>query len=361
MAQSEAPEAAAVTAALNQQARFCTGLGAPFTGALCRALATSVPPASLTGQRLAAWPGEPMTDALPMRLTGALHALVRAGRAPGLAALYPPAAMPDDAVLGGALAALLADADADAAVAGFLDSPPQTNEVGRSGALVPGLLCVAAATGLPLALLELGASAGLNLNMDRFDCRLGAVAAGDPASPVKVRPNWQGPSPPAVPFKVVARRGVDIAPLDVTQPEVAERLLAFIWADQPERLARTEAAIALARRFPPPLDAADAADWLERTLTLADGVATVVYHSIAFQYFSPAVQRRIRDRLARVGAAATPTRPLAWLRLEMDDPANPALPTIRLALWRGQGAEESPLGRAHAHGTFVQWSGGSAA
>uniref|UniRef100_UPI0013DA68ED DUF2332 family protein n=1 Tax=Sandarakinorhabdus rubra TaxID=2672568 RepID=UPI0013DA68ED len=127
----------------------------------------------------------------------------------------------------------------------------------------------------------------------------------------------------------------------------------------PERLARTQAAIALAGRFPPPLDAGDAADWLDRTLALADGVATVVYHSIAFQYFPPTVQERIHSRMATVGASATPARALAWLRLEMDDPANPALPTIRLTLWRGQGAEEQLLGRAHAHGTFVQWSGAS--
>ncbi|WP_164157988.1 DUF2332 family protein, partial [Sandarakinorhabdus rubra] len=77
MSHSGAPSGAAVEAALHKQARFCAGLGAPFTGALCRALASFVPSDSRTGQRLATWPGEPMTDALPMRLTGALHALVR--------------------------------------------------------------------------------------------------------------------------------------------------------------------------------------------------------------------------------------------------------------------------------------------
>lgn len=348
----------AVSAALAQQARFCAALGAPFTGALCRVLPDAVPPASQTGQRLAAWPGEPMTDALPMRLTGALHWLVRGGRAPMLAAHYPPAAMPDDAALGAALVALFTDPAEDAAVAAFLDSPPQTNEVGRSGALVPGLLCVAAATGLPLALNELGASAGLNLNMDRFAHDLGGVTAGDSASTVIVRPHWQGPPPPAAPLQVVARAGVDIAPLDASDPAVAQRLMAFIWADQPERLARTDAAIAIARRFPPPVAAGDAADWLEHTLALADGTATVVYHSIAFQYFPPPAQDRIRAHLAYVGTNATPARPLAWLRLEMDDPANPAQPAIRLTLWRGAGPGEHLLGHAHAHGSFVQWAGG---
>ena len=347
----------AVSAALAQQARFCAALGAPFTAALCEALAAAVPPASLTRQRLAAWPGEPMTDALPMRLTGALHWLVRAGRAPGLACLYPPAPMPDAGALAAALAGLFADPSADAAVAAFLDSPPQTNEVGRAGALMPGLLCVAAATGLPLALHELGASAGLNLNMDRFACDLGGVRAGDPASAVVVRPHWQGPAPPSADVRVASRAGVDIAPLDAADPAVAERLLAFIWPDQPERLARTQAAIALARQYPPPLVRDDAAAWLERTLALADGLATIVYHSIAFQYFPAAAQARISAHMAATGAMATVRQPLAWLRLEMDDPANPALPAIRLTLWRGDGAEERLLGHAHAHGTFVQWAG----
>lgn len=344
-----------VRAALAQQAQFCAALQAPFTGALCRVLADAVPPGSQTGRRLAAWPGEPMTDALPMRLTGALHWLVRSARAPALAALYPPAAMPHDAALNAALANLFDDAELDGAVAAFLNSAPQTNEVGRAGALMPGLLVVAAATGLPLALNELGASAGLNLNMDRFACDLGGVTAGDAASPVIVQPRWQGPPPAAL--AVVARQGVDVAPLDASDDDVAARLLAFIWADQPERLARTEAAIALARRFPPPLVRGDAADWLDASLALADRVATIVYHSIAFQYFPPAAQARIVSRLAGVGGAASPERPLAWLRLEMDDPANPALPSIRLTLWRGQGAEETPLGHAHAHGKSVQWHG----
>lgn len=346
-----------VAAALEQQARFCAGLGAPFTGALCRVLAGAVPPTSATGQRLAVWPGEPMTDALPMRLTGALHWLVRARSAPALAALYPPAAMPDDAALAGALAGLFANPATDAAIVAFLDSPPQTNEVGRSGALVPALLTLVAATGQPLALNELGASAGLNLNLDRFAFDLGGVTAGDPASAVRIAPRWNGPRPPVAALQVVARAGVDVAPLDASDPAVAERLMAFIWADQPERLARTEAAIALARVLPPPLEQGDAADWLERTLSLADGVTTVVYNSIAFQYFPPAVQARVMGHLANLGATASPQRPLAWLRMEMDDPANPAMPAIRLSLWRGGGEEARLLGHAHAHGTFVQWAG----
>jgi hypothetical protein len=348
---------ARIADAFGQQAQFCDALRAPFTAALCRAFAAGIDPNSLTGRRLACWPGEPMTDALPMRMTGALHWLVRAGRVPALAALYPPATLPDDAALAAAVAATLADPNCDAAIADFLDSAPQTNEVGRAGALLPGLLIVADETKLPLALMELGASAGLNLNMDRFCADLGGVIAGDPASTVRIAPAWKGKPPPAVALRIVSRQGVDLAPLDVASDAVAERLLAFIWPDQPERQVRTAAAIALGRRWPPILSAADAADWLEQQLVLTAGAATVVYHSIAFQYFPAAAQQRIRDHLEALGAAASPSAPLAWLRMEMDDPAQPATPAIRLRLWQGGPPQERLLGHAHPHGTFVKWNG----
>lgn len=344
----------AAAAAFAQQALFCEALHAPFTALLCRAVADGAVPADTrTGQRLAAWPGEPMTDALPMRMTGALHWLVRAGRVPVLALLYPPADLPDPAQLAAAVtAAVRAE---DGAIHDFLDSPPQTNEVGRAGALLPGLLVVAQETGLPLRLFELGASAGLNLNMAGFAATLGGVAAGDAGSDVHIAPHWTGPPPPAAALHVVERRGVDIAPLDATRADVAARLLAFMWPDQPERLTRTQAAIALARQHPPALEQGDAADWVDTQVALHAGAATIVYHSIAFQYFPPASQRRIAAQLAALGATASPAAPLAWLRMEMDDAANPGLPTIRLTLWQGGAADERLLGHCHPHGRFVQW------
>lgn len=346
----------AIAAAFRQQALFCEGLRAPFTATICRAIAAGAVPAdSDTGRRLAAWPGEPMTDALPMRMTGALHWLVRAGMVPGLAALYPPAGLPDDDVLSTEIGRAIRAHDP--VIAAFLDSAPQTNEVGRAGALLPGLMQVAHETGMPLRLFELGASAGLNLNMDRFAATLGGVAAGDAGSDVQIAPHWTGPPPPAVALRVIGRRGVDLAPLDAASDAVAARLLAFIWPDQPERLQRTAAAIALARRYPPALDAGDAADWAAAQVALHPGAATIVYHSIAFQYFPPAGQQRIGAHLAALGAAATATAPLAWLRMEMDDAANPGLPTVRLTLWQGGAASERLLGRCHPHGAFVQWAG----
>jgi hypothetical protein len=344
----------AIAEAFANQAKFCRLFGAPLTAAVCEASALAFDETSATGRAVAAWAGDPMADALMMRVTGGWNALVRAGRAPELAPLYPPAATPPVEALVAAMAPVLADPVRDGELAGWLAGPPQTNEVARSGVLMPGLMVIAAATGLPLRLFELGASAGLNLNQDRFGYRFRDMVAGDPASPVQLAPDWTGPLPPDVPVRVIARAGVDISPLDVTHDTVRDRLLAYVWPDQPERVARAEAAIALARRLPPPLTCADAADWVAREVAPQQGSVAVVYHSIAFQYFPDATKARIAAHLA--GLPATAAAPVAWLRYEVDDPAQPQLPTLRLTLWRGAEPEERLLARAHPHGTFVQWA-----
>lgn len=214
------------------------------------------------------------------------------------------------------------------------------------------MLVVAAATRLPLRLLELGASAGLNLLPDRYDLRLGAVRTGTPGAPLVIAPRWTGPDPPAGRLSVADRAGVDLNPLPLAE---AGRMLAYIWPDQPERLHRMQAALAIAAADPPAIVPGDAADFLESAPLLQPGAATLVFHSIAFQYFPPASRERIARRLEAAGATATPGAPLAWLRLEMADPVNPGLPELRLRLWPGDG--DRLLGHAHPHGAFVQWSG----
>lgn len=215
---------AVVASAFAAQAGFCRQLGAPFTAAVCEASALAFADSpSETAAAVRHWPGEPMADALMMRVTGAFNALVRAGQAPELAPLYPPAALPPVPDLAAAITRLLADPARDRRVLSWLAGPPQTNEVGRAGVLMPGLMVIADACHLPLRLFELGCSAGLNLNLDRFGYDLGGLRCGDQASPVHLSPTWQGPPPPVAPIAVTARAGVDIAPLDVTDPAVRAR------------------------------------------------------------------------------------------------------------------------------------------
>lgn len=343
----------AVLHAFGKQIEWCDRLGSPFTARLLRLLASDIAAGGHTARLVAAWPGDPVADALALRLAGGLHALVLAGQAPALAACYPPHPDPADATLADALQTTLAEREEE--LRDFLVSPPQTNEVGRAGVLLGGFLEIAAATLLPLQLLEIGASAGLNLAWDRFCYRLGEAEWGDPASPVPLRPEWRGPLPPlGAPLAIAARAGCDVAPVALQDPAQALRLRAYVWPDQRDRLARLEGAIALARQLGTAVEQADALDWLRPRLHPNPGAATVLYHSIMWQYLPEATQQGILALLHRAAAEATPGAPLAWLRFEMPPEGGP--PELRLTLWPG--GVERRLATAHPHGQSIDWLGG---
>lgn len=341
----------ALQAAFATQVDWCERLGAPFTAALIGWLAADRRAGGPVRTLLPDWPGgNPATDLVPLRLAGGLHALVLAGRAPGLAALYPPAAF-DAAAIGPVLRRVLVDEAPH--LSRFLASAPQTNETQRSAVLIGGYAEVARRTGLPLALREIGASAGLNLLWDRFGYRLGPQRWGDAASSVQLAADWRGTPPTLPPAIVVAdRRGCDLAPIDPADPADALRLRAYVWPDQPERAARLDGALQLARTAGAVVEACDAADWVERTLAAPQpGVATVLVHSIVWQYLPPATRARITAAMETAGARATAAAPLAWLRLEFFRADAPA--ELRLRLWPG--GDEQVLARAHPHGAWAEW------
>jgi hypothetical protein len=130
-------------------------------------------------------------------------------------------------------------------------------------------------------------------------------------------------------------------------------LLAYVWPDQARRLARLEAALALAAEDPPQIEPGDAAAWTEARLAepAAAGVTRVVLHSVAFQYFPEKTKARIAAALARAGAAATGAAPLAWLRYEHDKGDERI--TLRLRTWPGE--EERLLAYCHPHGRSIRW------
>jgi hypothetical protein len=344
-------DAAAVRAAFAQQAGYCTELGSHFTALLCTLLGERLDRDSAVGRRVLEWPGNAAAfgDAVALRLCGGLHFLVRDGSAPALAALYPPAPLPDVETFWAALRPALEDP----ALLPWLDSVPQTNEVGRAAVLMAGLLVVADRFNLPLRLYELGASAGLNLQLDRYGYDLGGLKTGDATSPLQLAPEWKGPPPPAAEVRIVGRSAVDLNPVPL--PAGGERLVAYVWPDQPQRLRQLQAALDLADVAPPRLDRGDAADWLEAGLTGAPepGVARVVMHSVAFHYFPEAVQRRIAAHIAAVGARASAEATLAWLRFE-EQPGEGRF-SLRLRTWPG---EEELLAWTHPHGRAVSWLGG---
>jgi len=348
----------AVLRAFETQAENCDRLGSPFTAHLCRRLVVLLDSTTALGRTVNDWPLDPAGSALALRLCGALHRAARTGRAPALAPLYPP---DDDTglALDAALRATIAERGGN--LVGMIESAPQTNEVARSAVLLGGLLTIAAETGLALALNEVGASAGLNLHPDCYAYDLGHGRRWGPAdAPLTIACDWRGACPPLdARLEIAARAGADLAPIDPADGPARERLLGYIWPDQPARLARTAAALTHAASHKVALAQADAADWAEARLTAAPepGTVRVLMHSIAWQYFPRATQDRVAAALAIAGASATADSPLAWLRFEPDGPRGTA--AILLTLWRGDGAvgETRALGRGDYHCRFAEWGG----
>jgi len=296
--------------------------------------------------------GDPLRGFLALRVLGAVHDRALSGRAPELARFFPTlAGRPEWPGVWEAFRAVV-DEQRDA-LRPWLASFPQTNEVRRCGGLLGAFLEVARATGLPLRLREVGASAGLNLAWDRYQYRLPPHRWGDPRSPVRIDAEWHGG---AAAFeqrpRIETRAGCDVAPVDVTDDAQARRLEAYVWADQPERLAQLRAAIALAREDPPRLARESAAVWLERELREpAPQVATVVFHSTVWVYLGAPEQARVRELIAAAGARARADAPLAWLSAE--DESGYGRITIRLRLWPG--GKSVALAEGHPHGRLVRW------
>jgi len=229
----------------------------------------------------------------------------------------------------------------------------QTNEPARCATLLPAL----ASLRQPLALLEIGASAGLCLLPDRYSYDYGSCRIdGQPGAPV-LACRCMGPVPiPTRPVEVAWRAGIDINPLDVTDPDDVCWLSCLVWPGEGDRAERLAAAIDLARRDPPRLIRGDLADRLAETAAGAPQEATlVVFHSAVLAYVSP--QRRAEC------ARAVTALGVAWLAQEDPDvvsglpgfpralpPPEPG-PTPFLLTRDGREA----LAYADGHGTWLRW------
>jgi hypothetical protein len=342
-------EAAAAVLAerLRFQERSCEQLGSPLYASLCRRIAADVESKGPSREVLRGHERDPAESALPLRLLGAVNRLVLEGREPALAAHYPEGADADSTweafkeVLARNVATLRE----------LVELPVQTNEVGRCAALLPGFLSVAASTGLPLRLLEVGASAGLNLRWDHYAYRADGFSWGPADSPVRIEFELRGEWPPRLPgrVEVASCRGCDAAPLDPTTPDGALTLLAYVWPDQRPRVERLRAALDFAASVPVEVEREGAAAWLERRLAEpTPGQATVVFHSLVAQYLSDEETAAFHGHLREAAARATEEVPLAWLRME---PAGDWT-EVRLSTWPD--GESRLLARAGYHGSPVE-------
>ncbi len=342
-----------VTETFANQVAYCRHNDAPITARVSEAIINVIDHDTQFGAAVLGWAGDPILDALPLRCTAAFHALNLQGKAPALKELYKG----DPAAMGNAEALIRSELlRHDAALLPWLDGPPQTNEAGRSSSFVAALHWLADKVVPDFELLEIGSSAGMNLLIDRFCYDLGGVTSGPTDGPVMIRPEWQGSPPPANPFSVKSVKGCDIAPIDVRDPEAANRLRAYIWPEARERFARLDAGIAMISERPVDLEQADAADWVEAQFALpqTQGTTRVLMHSIVWQYLPSRTQARIRAAIANAGAAADTNRPLAWITLETN--RSTFRHELKVRYWPG-GAEPLLLGEAHAHGAWVKWLG----
>lgn len=339
-----------VLAHFREQAGFCTAYGSPFTGGMIEAMARDVEEGGPVAILVQDWPTNPAADALALRLAGALHAAVLTDRDASLAMLYSghDAAWSIDDAWPAARSFLERERDW---VARFIQSPPQTNETRRSIALLAAFLAFAERWQGPIDTLEIGASAGLNLNWDRFAYRTQSWSWGKGG--VHIDTDWHGPPPPThVRPHIRHRAACDLNPLNVGDAAERLRLKSYIWPDQPDRLARFDAAAALAIETGVRVDRASADQWLaEKLAARATDAATIVYHSVFLQYPPKDVRAAIIDAIQSAGAKATDQAPLAWIRMEpeavTDGVYNGLRFVIDLTTWPG--GERRILGYTDGH------------
>jgi hypothetical protein len=298
----------------------------------------------------------------PTVILAALHDLALAGRAPTLAAAY--AAADGDAAAAAAIDTLLRMTDSVVAIAER--RRPRPNETGRCAVLYPAIAEAARRVGTnAVGLIDVGCSAGLNLNVDRVRITYGnGQSLGDPSSPVRQSCSVVGdrPIPTLAMPEVVARVGVDRDPIDVTDADDARWLRACLWPDQPERVARLEAEMALAATAPPLLLRGDAVEMLPAALARVPADALPVVTTTWALSRLP-LESRLRF-LHRLDEAAT-DRAVAWVSAEGVGVA-PAIPTlgdrrasghsiIGLAVFEHSTLRAEAVGRCWSQGRFLAW------
>ena len=334
---------------LGRQATVARQLGSAFVGAVLDAGERQLSCAPRTAALIAGWPGDPSAAALAMRFNAALHALARRDAFPALSALYRGEHQDFDGAIASAMMA------EDPFIASWMQDTPQTNEVGRAAAISAALMDVWQDTGMPFELLEMGSSCGLNLNLARYAYDLGGVGAGDAGSCVKIAPLWRGPAPQPAPIDVISARGIDLNPLNAGDGRTRERLLAYIWADQPDRAARLKHALALAQQHPPALERGNAVDWLADRLSepQAAGTCRALFHSMFLQYLRDDEREMIWRTIRQAGARATVQRPLVWISLEWSEGRREV--QLRSTCWPN--GVTRLLATCHAYGNWIDWNG----
>jgi hypothetical protein len=230
----------------------------------------------------------------------------------------------------------------------------QTNEVRRCGCLLPAFTHVAQqAEGRPLAMVEIGASAGLNLLWDRYGYDYGiGRGIGDLRSPVQITCTLHGDQRPMLPETlppVGMRLGLDLNPIDVCDPDAVRWLRALIWPDETGRAEILQQASQVARLDPPRLLAGDAVDLLPEVLrTISADQTLCVFHTHTINQFP----LQARSRLSALLAEHAARQDLYRISIEWLGHGDPCL---ELASWQAGVVTEHLLAHCDAHGEWLEW------
>jgi hypothetical protein len=242
----------------------------------------------------------------------------------------------------------------------------QTNDCGRSALIGPALTWVAGQFRVPLALVDVGTSAGLNLVCDRYRMDYGEAGVTGPVdSPVQIRCDVIGGTPPIADHlpSLVARTGIDHTPIDVRDPDDARWLLACVWPDT-GRLERTAASIALAQADPPTLVAGDAVETLPGVLA---GVPASAVAVVTTTWFFSYLSVEDRSRFAAHLAERSTVGPVVWVlgdagpvvdeqvdqAMRPDD--DPGVHVLGAVLFESGARRSVPLAAVQQHGGWIDW------
>ena len=332
-----------------QHARSCSS---PLYAALMDAMADDWDVDGPVREVCAGW-----EDALPgsvvqLRLLAGLHRLVLLGEAPELGTFVrtvgglgaPAAAWP--------MARAVIESHVDVLRAG-LSLTPQTNEVGRAPALVVGLVDAVSRSGLhEVRLLEVGASAGLNLLVDYYRIDGDGWSWGPAESALRLDSAVKG-SVAAQQVAVVSRRGCDLSPVDASTSEGRLLLSSYVWPDHLERFERLRAALRVAAQHPVVVEVGSAWEWVERVLAepAVHGVLTVVWHSISRMYWPAAEVARVDAALAEAGRRMA----LAHVQMEYSHGAELGA-RLEVRVWRNgePDGRRTDIGGVADHGVPVR-------
>lgn len=338
--------------AMLHQQRACRDLGFPFYAQLlegCIAdLADSGPIARVFEGHEQVRAG----DLLPLRFLGGVHRLVLDRQAPALALHYASVGGDADASTAWPVFRRTVDDHVDVLRAG-LAHPPQTNDVGRAWLLAAALASVLRDNPMPVRLFELGASAGLNLLVDRFRFEGERGGWGPMDAELVLGRTDAGPvSWPAQPLHIIEREGCDLNPIDPTTTQGRLDLTAFVWPDDRLRHERLGAALVIAQRQPAPVVRRDVLDYV-RGLRPKPGAVTVVWHSVALMYLTRDHRTDVDAAMMTLGRQATTSAPVVEIGFEPEDLASTEFP-LRVRRWPER--RDDVIAWASPHGAAVRWA-----